>query len=197
MSAAITAGMPIMIMPAVTSMYQAKIGILPSVMPGARVFRMPTMSSTAAATAEISTKPRPSTQTSVLMPGRVLGAGERRVHEPAAIGRDAEEQAGEHQHAADGVAPVAEGREPRERHVARAEHARQQQHRDRLDDRHREQEHHHGAVHREELVVGVGVEEASLPGYGELDAHEQREHAGAEEEQKAGGDVEDADRGCC
>src|SRR4026208_63686 len=73
MSAAITAGMPTMIMPAVPSMYQAKIGIVPSVMPGTRVRRMPTMSSTAAATAEISTEPRPSTQTSVLRPGEKVG----------------------------------------------------------------------------------------------------------------------------
>ena len=69
MSAAITAGMPIMIMPAVTSMYQAKIGMVASVMPGARVLRMPTMSSTAAATAAISTKPSPRIQMSALMPG--------------------------------------------------------------------------------------------------------------------------------
>jgi hypothetical protein len=54
-------------------MYQAKIGIRPRVMPGARVLRMPTMSSTAAATAEISTKPRPSTHTSVLIPGEYVG----------------------------------------------------------------------------------------------------------------------------
>src|SRR4051794_35846712 len=73
MSAAITAGMPIMIIPAVTSMYQAKIGILLRVMPGARVFRIPTMSSIAAATAEISTKPSPSTHTSVLRPGEYFG----------------------------------------------------------------------------------------------------------------------------
>src|SRR5689334_17268472 len=73
MSAALTAGMPIMIMPALTSMYQANAGIVPSLIPGTPVRRMPTMSSTAAATAEISTKPRPSTQTSVLMPGENLG----------------------------------------------------------------------------------------------------------------------------
>ena len=71
---------------------------------------------------------------------------------------------------------------------------RQQEHGDRFDDRHREQEHHHGAVHREELVVGAGVEEGHAR-IGELDAHQQREHAGAEEEQKARGDVENADVG--
>jgi hypothetical protein len=49
-------------------------------------------------------------------------------------------------------------------------------------------------VHGEELVVGVGVEEREA-GVCELNAHEQREHAGAEEEEEAGGDVEDADVG--
>src|SRR5690554_119530 len=52
-----------------TSMYQAKIGMRPSDMPGARIFRILTMSSTAAQTAEISTKVTPSSQTSALMPG--------------------------------------------------------------------------------------------------------------------------------
>src|SRR3982750_996407 len=65
--------MPIMIMNAITSTYHAKIGILESFIPGARVLRMPTMSSTAAATAEISTKPSPRTQTSVLTPGEYSG----------------------------------------------------------------------------------------------------------------------------
>src|SRR4051794_41908185 len=64
--------MPIMIMNAITSTYHAKIGILESFIPGARVLRMPTMSSTAAATAEISTKPSPRIQTSVLIPGEYL-----------------------------------------------------------------------------------------------------------------------------
>src|SRR4051812_3520838 len=65
--------MPIMIMAAVTSMYHAKIGISLKDIPGARVLRMPTISSTAAATAEISTKPSPSTHTSVLRPGEYFG----------------------------------------------------------------------------------------------------------------------------
>ena len=38
--------------------------------------------------------------------------------------------------------------EPRKRQVARAEHLRQEQDRDRLEDRHGEQEHHHRAVQR-------------------------------------------------
>src|SRR5919109_305056 len=123
-SAAITAGMPIMIMPPVTSMYQAKIGMSARVMPGARVFSTPAMISTAAATAEIST-----------------------------------EQAREDEHAADGVAPVAEGGEPGKGHVPRADHARQQHDGEGLADRHTEQEHQHRAVHGEELIIGAVIEE--------------------------------------
>ena len=55
-------------------------------MPGARVNRMPTISSMAPAIAEISMKPMPSSQKSAPMPGECSLAGERRVHEPAAVG---------------------------------------------------------------------------------------------------------------
>jgi hypothetical protein len=65
--------MPIMIIPAVTSMYQPKSGSFDNVMPGARVLRMPTMNSIAAATAAISTNPSPSTQMSVLTAGEYVG----------------------------------------------------------------------------------------------------------------------------
>ena len=50
-------------------MYQANSGILSSDMPGARILRIVTMISTAAAIAEISTKVMPISQTSALMPG--------------------------------------------------------------------------------------------------------------------------------
>ena len=58
-----------MIIPAKTSIAQAKIGILSSVMPGARVRSTPTTISIAPAIAEISMKPMPSSQKSALMPG--------------------------------------------------------------------------------------------------------------------------------
>jgi hypothetical protein len=56
-------------MKAVISRYQAMIGMRSSDMPGARNLRMLTMISTAADSAEISTKVTPSSQTSALMPG--------------------------------------------------------------------------------------------------------------------------------
>jgi hypothetical protein len=67
-------------------MAQAYTGIFISVMPGARVNRMPTMSSMAPAIAEISMKPMPSSQKSAFRPGEYSLAGQRRVHEPAAVG---------------------------------------------------------------------------------------------------------------
>ena len=80
-------------------------------------------------------------------------------------------------------APEAVRRQPRKRQVARAEHLRQQHDRDRLEDRHREQEHHHRAVQREDLVVGLGRQEIVV-GPGELDAHQRREHAAEQEKQQ-------------
>ena len=66
---AMIAGKAKTIISATTSIAQAKIGIRPSVMPGARVNRMPTISSIAPAIAEISMKPMPSSHQSAPAPG--------------------------------------------------------------------------------------------------------------------------------
>ncbi|MNL56843.1 hypothetical protein D3C87_1803640 [compost metagenome] len=50
-------------------MYQAKSGMRGRLIPGARILRMVTKISTAAVTAEISTKVMPRSQTSALIPG--------------------------------------------------------------------------------------------------------------------------------
>ena len=50
-------------------MYQPKIGMRSSDMPGARILRIETTISIASDSAEISTKVMPSSQTSALMPG--------------------------------------------------------------------------------------------------------------------------------
>jgi hypothetical protein len=89
---------------------------------------------------------------------------------------------------AEDVAPEAVGGEPREREVAGAEHLRQEVDGQPLEQRDREEEHHHGAVHREDLVVDLGVHEGR-PGRGELGAdhhgedaaHQEEEHRGEEE----------------
>ncbi len=67
--ATITAGKATITMPQKTSMTQANTGILSSVMPGARVRRMPTASSIAPAMAEISMKPMPSSHRSAFTAG--------------------------------------------------------------------------------------------------------------------------------
>ena len=181
-----------MIITAKTSIAQANSGILSSDMPGARVRSTPTMISIAPAMAEISMKPMPSSQKSALMPRRVGRRGERRVHEPAAVRRQPDEQRGEEAQAAHQVGPERIGRQPRERQVARRQHLRQQQHAERLHRRHREQEHHHRAVHGEELVVGLLAEHA-VQRQRELRAHDERQHAGEQEEQEGGADVPGAD----
>ena len=161
-------------------MVQAKIGILSSDMPGARVRSTPTMISMAPAIAEISMKPMPSSQKSAPMPGEILRAGQRRIHEPAAGRREIEEQRAEEDQAADEIGPEGEGAEPRERQVARAEHLRQQQDAHRLDRRHGEQEHHHRAVHGEDLVVGLLAEEG-------VARHRQLQRASAAPERRPAG----------
>ena len=65
----ISGGKAATIISAVTSMYQPKIGIRSSDMPGARILRIETTISTASVSAEISTKVTPSSQTSALIPG--------------------------------------------------------------------------------------------------------------------------------
>ena len=74
-----------MTMPPIASMTHAKTGMRPSDMPGARVRRIPTMSSIALAMAEISMKPIPRSQKSAPTPGekRALVSGGYMNHPPS------------------------------------------------------------------------------------------------------------------
>jgi hypothetical protein len=112
----------------------------------------------AAVMVEISTKVMPMSQKSELM--------------PEAAGED---------HAAEQVAPVAEGRQAREHEVARADHLGQQVGRDALQHGHGEQEHHQRAVHGEGLVVGLHTHEVVLR-QGQLRADQHGQHARDQEE---------------
>ena len=67
--ARISGGKATSIISAVTRMYQPKIGIRSSDIPGARIFSVETTISTAKLKAEISTKVTPSSHTSALTPG--------------------------------------------------------------------------------------------------------------------------------
>jgi hypothetical protein len=123
---------------------------------------------------------------------RMFLAGERRVHEPAAVRRGAEKDRAEETEAADGIGPEGVGRQARKGQVARGQHVGQQIDCRGFDHRHRKQEHHHRAVHGEELVVG-GSAHQGVARYGQLGAHDERQHTGQHEEQHGGGHVVEPD----
>ncbi len=139
------------------------------------------MISIASDSAEISTKVMPSSQTSALTPGVKTFelSGVYMNHPP--LGATPSDQRYRHDRAAEQVAPVAVGREPRKGEVARAEDLRRQVDREALHHRNGEQEQHHRAVHREDLVVGLRIEEARVR-RGQLHARQHAEHAGDREE---------------
>ena len=71
----------------------------------------------------------------------------------------------------------------RERQVLRADHQRDQEVAEhRRDRRDQEEEHHHDAVHREQLVVGVGRDEVALRRH-QLEADQPTANSAAEEEE--------------
>ena len=100
---------------------QTKIGIRIIVMPGARMLTIVTKKLNAAASDATPRIWRPSIQKSTLRPGRVLPRGQVGVAEPALVRRRAEEEAHVEEQAAQEEDPVAEGVEPGERHVPRAD----------------------------------------------------------------------------
>ena len=125
-------------------------------------------------------------------PGGEAAARERRVHEPPAIRRPAGEQRREEGQAADGIGPEGVGVQARERQISGAEHPRQQVDAHRLHDRHREQEHHHAAMHGEHLVVGVGTHHR-IARHRKLRAYHQPEDAAEHEEHERRPEVEQPD----
>ena len=84
--------------------------------------------------------------------------GERRVGRPAGLrGAARQEEARQHDDAAEEEELVARHVDPRERHVRRADLERQHEVAEAADgERHDAEEDHDGAVHRAELVVEVG-----------------------------------------
>ena len=129
----------------------------------------------------------------ILSVARRVQRRERRVGAPAGLGRAAlGEEAEPEDHAAEDVEPERERGQARERHPPRADHQRHEVRREPEQERHGDEEDHRRAVHRQHLVVGVAREEV-LVGRRELRAHEQREHAAADEEDDRREDVEDPD----
>ena len=93
--ASITAGMANRIMNDVTRIAQTKSGMRLSVMPGARSFRIVTMSSTATASAATSVKVIICAQKSARLPGEYSGPRQRDVGEPADVRADVQHEGAE------------------------------------------------------------------------------------------------------
>ena len=117
---------------------------------------------------------------------------ERRVERPARVDAAVEERP-QREERADRVEVPGQEVDAREGEVLRADHERDQEVPEhRRNARDQEEEDHQHAVHREEAVVDVGLEEVAL-GRRELDADEDRHEAAEREEDADGDEVEDRD----
>ena len=106
------------------------------------------------------------------VPRRVLVGRERRVARPAALGRPAGgEEARVEDEPAEQEEPVRERVQPREGHVVRADHQRDEVVPEAGQDRHDDEEDHRRPVDREQRVVGVAADEVLVRGR-ELRAHQ-------------------------
>ncbi len=119
------------------------------------------------------------------------GVGERRIAGPAGF-RGVPEDRGVEDDPAGEQQPEGERVQARERHVARADHQRQEVVGQARHHRHDEQEDHRGAVHREQLVVGLGGDQRVLGG-AQLQADHQRLDAAEDEEHEREDHVHDPD----
>ena len=180
----------------VTSVAHTNSGMRLSDMPGARILKIVVMSTMA------SSRPDKLGEGDHLRPdvralvGRVVGAGERHVAEPARVRRGIHD-------AATRTATSPPNRNTQyayafmrgKRDAARADHQRHEVRGDRLHHRHGEEEHHRRAVHREELVVEVRADE-TLVRPRELRAHREREQSREQEEHEGRHDEAPRDRSC-
>ena len=123
--------------------------------------------------------------------GRVLDARQRRVAPPAGLRRLPEQRDVEHD-PAEQQQPVGERVQARERHVAGADHQRQEVVPEARHHRHHEQEDHRRAVEREQLVVVLAGQQRVVR-HAELHAHQQRFDPAEREEHEGGDQVEDPD----
>ena len=131
------------------------------------------------------------------VPGRKGLRRQRGVREPAHVRSgshsvqaepaheaEVEEQPAERRH------PEAEGVQPRERHVPRSDHERDQIVREAEHERHHHEEDHRGAVHREHLVEDLRRHEGAVRP-GELDPHHRGFDSADGEERQRVADVEE------
>ena len=125
-------------------------------------------------------------------PDRRIGGRVRRVAEPSAVRRASEEEARVQEQAAEQEHPVAVRVQPWERDVPRTDHQRDEVVEERRRHRHHEQEDHRDPVHREDLVVLIGVQQRAL-GLSELGADQQRLDTSDDEEHEGRHPVQDPD----
>ena len=130
--------------------------------------------------------------------GRECFGGERRVGQPAHVGRVAHavktetaEEAVVEQQAAKGGEPEAERVQARKGHIARADHQRNQVIAHPEQNRHAHQEHHGGAVHGEQFVVDFRREKVIVRD-SKLNADGHRLGSGHQQEKERVHNVQDA-----
>ena len=123
-----------------------------------------------------------------------LLARQGRVQEPARIGRHTRQHRSDDDGAAEQIAPPAQRRQTGERQIARAQHLGQDVHRQPLEHRDGEQEHHDAAVHREDLVVDGRPHERAVRRR-QLRADQHRQDAADRKEGEGGDDEALADVG--
>src|SRR5206468_3768366 len=102
-----------------------------------------------------------------------LRRSQRNVVEPAGIRTSVAQELKVNVEAAEEVEPVTDRIQPWKGNVARAHHQRNEIQSEPQHHRNREEEHHRGSVHREDLVVKVRVQYSVL-GNRELQANEER-----------------------
>ena len=165
-------------------------GMRLSDMPGARCFRIVTISWTmipSASSVKVTICAQKSERTAIFR------SRQRDVDEPAGVGADVQEQSDVDHRAAEQQDPVVEGGEAGKCDLAGADHQRHGVERHRLHADRRQQEHHGRAVQAEQLVVEVGVDEGVF-GLRELDAHQYREDARRARRSRTRRDEAPADR---
>ena len=140
----------------VTSTFQTKIGMRISVMPGARILKIVAMKLIAP---RMELKPSSMSASEPQVDAGAALFRQRRVDGPAGVGRAADGVTGEEQQAAERDHPERQRVDAREGHVRGADLERDDVVREAGHHRHHEQEDHRRAVHREELVVRLGVQE--------------------------------------
>jgi hypothetical protein len=120
--------------------------------------------------------------------GGKLRSCKRYVVEPAGFRPGVGEQSDIQQAAADEVHPVSVRVEPRKRDVSGPDHQWHEVDPHRRHDRDREEEHHGGAMHREQLIVEVGTHQIVFRS-GELGPHQCGVQASQDEKDERRDDV--------